>query len=99
MAMESFKAQPLPHLAPSEVVPRVIQDHTHQLLRVLGLYFRQLDSLTPNQAESYRADIFYLKSPDTTYWKLTIDDNGVLTYAPQRTYNLAFSVGFTTGFQ
>jgi hypothetical protein len=30
-----------------------------QLIRVLGIYFSQLDSLTPNQAQSYRADEFF----------------------------------------
>jgi hypothetical protein len=30
-----------------------------QLIRVLGLYFSQLDSQTPNQADSYRALNFY----------------------------------------
>jgi hypothetical protein len=30
-----------------------------QLIRVLEIYFNQLDSITPNQAQSYRADNFY----------------------------------------
>ena len=30
-----------------------------QLIRMLGIYFAQLDSLTPNQAQSYRADNFF----------------------------------------
>jgi hypothetical protein len=29
-----------------------------QFIRMLGIYFAQLDSLTPNQAQSYRADQF-----------------------------------------
>jgi len=54
MALEKFRASPLP-------IPGVEYDHQYmlQLIRVLGLYFSQLDSLTPNQAQSYRADNFY----------------------------------------
>lgn len=53
MALEKFRASPLP-------IPGVEYDHQYmlQLIRVLGLYFSQLDSLTPNQAQSYRADQF-----------------------------------------
>ena len=35
------------------------QGQQEQLIRALRLYFNQLDSLTPNQADSYRADHFY----------------------------------------
>ena len=54
MALEKFRASPLP-------IPGVEYDHQYmlQLIRVLGLYFSQLDSLTPNQAQSYRAENFY----------------------------------------
>lgn len=54
MAMEKFRAPPLP-------VPSAVYDQQYmtQLIRVLGLYFTQLDSLTPNQANSYRADNFW----------------------------------------
>ena len=54
MALERFRASPLP-IPPSEYSP----EHFRQLIRVLELYFSQLDSLTPNQAQSYRADNFY----------------------------------------
>jgi len=54
MALEKFKATPLP--VPT---PDYSQQYMTQLIRVLGLYFSQLDSLTPNQAQSYRADFFY----------------------------------------
>ena len=54
MALEKFRASPLP-IPPSEYSP----EHFRQLIRVLELYFSQLDSLTPNQAQSYRADNFY----------------------------------------
>ena len=54
MALEKFRASPLP-------IPGLEYDQQYmlQLIRVLGLYFSQLDSLTPNQAQSYRADNFY----------------------------------------
>jgi hypothetical protein len=54
MAMERFQAPALP-------VPPVEYDQRYHtdLIRILRLYFNQLDSLTPNQAESYRADYFY----------------------------------------
>lgn len=54
MALEKFRASPLP-IPPAEYSP----EHFRQLIRVLELYFSQLDSLTPNQAQSYRADNFY----------------------------------------
>lgn len=54
MALEKFKATPLP--VPT---PDYSQQYMTQLIRVLGLYFSQLDSLTPNQAQSYRADDFW----------------------------------------
>jgi hypothetical protein len=54
MALEKFRASPLP-IPPAEYSP----EHFRQLIRVLELYFNQLDSLTPNQAESYRANNFY----------------------------------------
>lgn len=54
MALEKFRAPPLPQ--PGRVYD---MQYLMQLIRVLGLYFSQLDSLTPNQANSYRADNFY----------------------------------------
>jgi len=54
MALEKFRASPLP-------IPGAEYDQQYmlQLIRVLGIYFSQLDSLTPNQAQSYRADEFF----------------------------------------
>lgn len=54
MALEKFQAPALP-------VPPVEYDQRYHtdLIRILRLYFNQLDSLTPNQANSYRADYFY----------------------------------------
>jgi hypothetical protein len=54
MALERFKAAPLPN-PPAQYDPQYVR----QLIRVIELYFNQLDSLTPNQAQSYRADNFY----------------------------------------
>jgi len=54
MALERFRATPIP-LPPAEYD----QAHMSQLIRMLGIYFAQLDSLTPNQAQSYRADNFF----------------------------------------
>ena len=54
MALEKFRAPNLPQ--PGRAYD---MQYFMQLIRVLGLYFSQLDSLTPNQANSYRADNFY----------------------------------------
>jgi hypothetical protein len=54
MALEKFNAPALP--APPA---QVSQEYLVQLIRVLGIYFSQLDSRTPNFAESYRADKFF----------------------------------------
>jgi hypothetical protein len=54
MALEKFKASPLP-TPPDEYDRLFIQ----QMMRVIEIYFGQLDSKTPNYAESYRADNFY----------------------------------------
>lgn len=54
MALERFRAPPLPN-PPQEYDPTYVR----QLIRGLELYFSQLDSFTPNQAQSYRADNFY----------------------------------------
>lgn len=54
MALEKFKAAPLPN-PPANYDPQYVR----QLIRVIEIYFSQLDSFTPNQAQSYRADNFY----------------------------------------
>lgn len=54
MALERFKAAPLPN-PPAQYDPQYVR----QLIRVIEIYFSQLDSFTPNQAQSYRADAFY----------------------------------------
>lgn len=54
MALTKFRAAPLPN-------PTATWDpqYMRQVIRVLENYFSQLDSKTPNYAESYTADNFY----------------------------------------
>lgn len=54
MALDHFRAAPLPN-------PPMLYDpqYMRQLIRVLETYFTQLDSNTPNHAETYTADDFY----------------------------------------
>jgi hypothetical protein len=54
MALDKFRAAPLPN-PPSEYNAQYVR----QLIRVLETYFSQLDSRTPNNAQSYTADFFY----------------------------------------
>ena len=53
MALDRFKAAPLPN-PPSQWDPQYMR----QLIRVLELYFNQLDSNTPNHAQKYTAQEF-----------------------------------------
>jgi len=53
MALTAFKHSPLPN--PTQEYDA---QYVRQLIRVIELYFNQLDSLTPNQAQSYTADAF-----------------------------------------
>ena len=53
MALVNFKHSPLPS------PPRDYDaQYVRQLIRVIELYFNQLDSQTPNQAQSYAAAAF-----------------------------------------
>ena len=63
MALEKFRAPALPN--PTEDIPRPTQEYLRQMIRALGLYFNKLDSLTPNQADSYRANSFLASSDDS----------------------------------
>ena len=54
MALVGFKHSPLPN-PPQEYDAQYVR----QLVRVIELYFNQLDSQTPNQAQSYAANYFY----------------------------------------
>jgi hypothetical protein len=53
MALTKFRAAPLPN-PPPEYDPHYIR----QFIRVLETYFSQLDSNTPNFADSYTANTF-----------------------------------------
>lgn len=54
MALELFKFSPLPN--PPDTYDAVF---FRQFLRTLELYFSKLDALTPNHAQSYRAEEFF----------------------------------------
>jgi len=54
MALEKFRAPAIP-LPPDEYN----RQQFDEIFRALRIYFNQLDSLTPNQANSYRADNFF----------------------------------------
>lgn len=58
MAMEKFRASPLP--APSATYD---QQYVMQLVRVIELYFKQLDSQTPLQAEYFKGLGYQLTNP------------------------------------
>ena len=53
MALDRFRAPPLPNPS-GEYDPHYVR----QLIRTLELYFSQLDSNTPNNAQKYTADTF-----------------------------------------
>ena len=54
MALDKFKAAPIPN-PPSDYDAQYMR----QVIRVIETYFSQLDSRTPNNAQSYTADFFY----------------------------------------
>lgn len=53
MALDKFRAAPLPN-PPAQYDPQYLR----QVIRVLETYFSQLDSNTPNHAQTYTADYF-----------------------------------------
>jgi hypothetical protein len=53
MALTRFRASPLPN-PPAQYDPQYLR----QVIRVIETYFSQLDSNTPNYAQSYTADTF-----------------------------------------
>lgn len=53
MALDNFRASPLPN-PPAQWDPQYMR----QVIRVLEIYFNQLDSNTPNHAQKYTADQF-----------------------------------------
>jgi hypothetical protein len=54
MALDRFRAAPLPN-PPAQYDPQYLR----QVIRVIEVYFSQLDSRTPNNAQQYTADFFY----------------------------------------
>lgn len=58
MAMQKFRASPLPN-APQEYSPQ----HMAQLIRIVELYFSQLDSQTPLQADNFVGGGYGLQVP------------------------------------
>lgn len=85
MSMEKFRAPVMPN-PPIEWDPQYMR----QFIRALELYFGQLDSLTPQQAESYRADRFIggelsgrapnYTTAERTALTLTADDAGTTVF-------------------
>jgi hypothetical protein len=57
MALEKFRAPVFP--SPPPAVDLATKGYMQQVVRAMELYFNKLESLTPNQAQSYRADAFY----------------------------------------
>ena len=53
MAMDKFKFPPMPNPPPEWGA-----QYMRQVLRTLEVYFSQLDSRTPNNAQQYTADTF-----------------------------------------
>ena len=72
MALSNFRASPLPN-PPTQYDPQYIR----QMIRVIETYFSQLDSKTPNYAESYTADDFYGGN---------LHGNGVDVYVPHNQF-------------
>jgi hypothetical protein len=75
MALVKFRSSPLPN-PPAQYDPQYIR----QMIRVLETYFSQLDSNTPNYAQSYTADDFFGGN---------LHGNGVDVYVP---YNQFYSL-------
>lgn len=93
MAMERFRFANLP-IPPIEYSP----EHLRQAFRILELYFNQLDSLTPNQAQSYRADNFYggTFSGDVTGGDVTADSVTTDLLTAAQAYIFALTASATT---
>lgn len=84
MALEKFKAPPLP--MPYNEYSR---EYFQQFIRALSIYFDRLDSLTPNQAQSYRADQLFLNTLATT-----VPTKGSITWnAADQTADLGMDYG------
>lgn len=93
MALTRFRASPLPN-------PPGAYDaqYVRQLIRVLETYFSQLDSKTPNFAESYTADRFIggtLSASDVTATNVTTSSltaaSGIIEFLASRVIEAAYA--------
>lgn len=76
MALVNFKHSALPS-PPQDYDAQYVR----QLVRVIEIYFNQLDSQTPNQAQSYAANYFYsLKSSTVADLPPAADYKGARTF-------------------
>jgi hypothetical protein len=82
MAMEKFRAAPLPN-------PTIEYDAEtqRQLIRVLEVYFNQLDSQTPLQAEYFKGRGDELTIPSALYYSTQDQTAAVINTAYDVTYN------------
>lgn len=86
MALEEFRAPALPLPAGDYE-----QRYFNQLVNALRIYFRQLDSETPNKAYSYRANKFILNLEDGV-----VEEPGNISWNPtDATANLGMEYGVT----
>lgn len=94
MALTNFRASPIPN-PPVQWDPQYMR----QVIRVLEIYFNQLDSNAPNYAQTYTADYFYgsgiyLTTPYGQFTSST-DQTAANTYTA---YALTYDVSdFTDG--
>lgn len=88
MALDKFKAAPLPN-PPANWDPQYMR----QVIRVLEMYFSQLDSNTPNHAEKYTADAFVGGSfTGTDIVAETVDTNFLTSHTSVTGYERANGV-------
>lgn len=86
MALTKFRASPLPN-PPAQYDPQYIR----QMIRVLETYFSQLDSATPNYAESYTANEIIFNLTNTV-----VESEGTLSWNDtDETLNLGMAYGVT----
>lgn len=82
MAMEKFRAAPLPNPTPDYNLEQM-----QQLVRVIEMYFNQLDSQTPLQAEYFKGRGDELIIPSALYYSTQDQTAAVINTAYDVTYN------------
>jgi hypothetical protein len=82
MAMEKFRAAPLPN-----PTPEYSAETQQQLIRVLEVYFNQLDSQTPLQAEYFKGRGDELTVPSALYFSTQDQTAALVDTAYDITYN------------